>query len=98
MARQLTPEALRFIQQHHYALPETDAYDSAETLIDVDRPFYEGACSVARSRHSEVSNLPPEEDPFEDWLRRAEPSPPVIVGLWSRLLALLQRLLLLELR
>ena len=98
MTRRLTPEALRFIQQHHYALPETDAYASAETLVSVDRPFYGAAGAADRLRNTEASNQPPEEDPFEDWLRRAEPSPPVIVGLWSRLLVLLQRLLWRRLR
>ena len=99
MARQLTPEALFFIQRHHYTLPENEAYASRETIIDVELPNQTPALNERRgsdvaSPNSSVS--PVEDDIFEVWLRSASPASPASpapVGGLARVLAVLQRVL-----
>jgi hypothetical protein len=65
MARQLTPEALRFIQHHHFTLPDSEAYEGAETIIDAPPLCIPPLPDAAVARREEA-------DPVDAWLRRGE--------------------------
>lgn len=95
MARQLTAEALRFIQHHHHVLPETDAYESAETLIDVERPFYARSSTADRQPASSAHEPLCGDGVLEAWLLRAEPVSPAVVRRrgWAWLIVRLRSLL-----
>ncbi|MFT5680302.1 MAG: hypothetical protein ACI8RZ_001208 [Myxococcota bacterium] len=96
MARQLTPEALRFIQLHHATLPDGEDYEEAETIIE-GRPLYDSAHTLVEPRRVLyiVPELPlePEVDIYEAWLQR-ETSALVELeqpGLWVRMISAVKR-------
>lgn len=97
MARQLTPEALRFIQLHYGDLPGGEDYEDAETIVE-GRPLYESALTLVEPRpalYVVPDTLPePEEEALLDaWLVRevAECAVPATLSRWERLVAALRR-------
>lgn len=95
--RQLTPEALRFIQLNPGPVPDGfDEYESAETIVDTGRPFYtmESAQTIVDAeRPFYVVPDPPAEEPvdvLDRWLKRDEAEAAAVVplpSLWQRLLS-----------